>query len=369
MNRLDVRLIVSHLLVAVLGAIATYVIVRQLAPALFDESVRMLGMGGMGGPPQGAGALRQQFADAVEGALLVGALVGALAAALFGTFAAYRLIRPLAMVRAATREMAQGRYAVPVPIPHETELADLATDVNTLGRGLAETEARRVRLLGEVAHEMRTPLTVIDGYVEAMIDGVMPATATELGRVSDEVRRLRRLSDDLSALSRAEEGRLGLELREVDLVALVRAAAERLRPQAEDADLSLVVDAAPEPILVAADPDRISQVVTNLLGNAIRATPPGGELRVGCRRESGAGLVEVADSGEGLDAADLERVFERFYRVPGRRTAEGDTGSGIGLTVARGIMRAHGGSLTAQSPGRGRGATFTARLPLSGHTA
>ncbi len=118
MNRLDVRLIVSHLLVAVLGAIATYVIVRQLAPAIFDESVRMTGMGGMGGPAQGgAGALREQFADAVDSALLVGALVGALAAALFGTFAAYRLIRPLAMVRAATREMAQGRYAVPVPIP------------------------------------------------------------------------------------------------------------------------------------------------------------------------------------------------------------------------------------------------------------
>ena len=202
MNRLDVRLVLSHLLVAVLGAAATYVIVRQLAPALFDESIRMSGMGGMGGGGQSAGTLRQQFADAVQGALLVGALVGAVAAAVFGTFAAYRLVRPLAAVRGATREMAQGRYAVPVPIPNETELAELATDVNTLGRGLAETEARRVRLLGEVAHEMRTPLTVIDGYVEAMIDGVMPATAAELGRVSEEVRRLRRLSDDLSSLSR-----------------------------------------------------------------------------------------------------------------------------------------------------------------------
>ncbi|WP_404388636.1 sensor histidine kinase [Humibacillus xanthopallidus] len=368
MNRLDVRLILSHLLVAVLGAIATYVIVRQLAPAIFDESMRMSGTGGMGGPGQGGvGSLREQFADAVDGALLVGALVGALAAALFGTFAAYRLIRPLATVRAATREMAQGRYAVPVPIPRETELADLATDVNTLGRALAETEERRVRLLGEVAHEMRTPLTVIDGYVEAMIDGVLPATPTELGRVSDEVRRLRRLSDDLSALSRAQEGRLHLVLRDVDLRSLAHTAAERLRPQAEDAGLTLVVDPATDPILVAADPDRISQVVTNLLGNAIRATPPGGELRVTCRRDDGAGLVEVADSGEGLDAADLERVFERFYRVPGRRSSEGDTGSGIGLTVARGIMRAHGGDLVAQSPGRGRGATFTARLPLGSH--
>ncbi|GAA2161300.1 histidine kinase [Humibacillus xanthopallidus] len=365
MNRLDVRLVLSHLLVAVLGAAATFVIVRQLAPALFDESMRMSGMGGMGGG-QGAGTLRQQFADAVQGALLVGALVGAVAAAVFGTFAAYRLVRPLAAVRAATREMAQGRYAVPVPVPHETELAELATDVNTLGRGLAETEARRVRLLGEVAHEMRTPLTVIDGYVEAMIDGVMPPGAAELSRVSDEVRRLRRLSDDLSALSRAEEGRLGLELRQVDLGSITRAAAERLRPQAEDSGLRLVVDTGTSPAGVAADADRISQVVTNMLGNAIRATPPGGELQVRCRAEHADAIVEVTDTGEGLDVADLERVFERFYRVPRRRAVEGDTGSGIGLTVARGIMRAHGGDLTAQSPGRGLGATFTARLPLSG---
>jgi signal transduction histidine kinase len=365
-NRLDVRLVLSHLLVAVLGAAATYVIVRQLAPALFDESIRMSGMGGMGGGGQSAGTLRQQFADAVQGALLVGALVGAVAAAVFGTFAAYRLVRPLAAVRAATREMAQGRYAVPVPIPHETELAELATDVNTLGRGLAETEARRVRLLGEVAHEMRTPLTVIDGYVEAMIDGVMPATAAELGRVSEEVRRLRRLSDDLSSLSRAEEGRLGLVVRDVDLCGVTGAAAERLRPQAEDAGLHLVVDTRAEGVIVAADADRVAQVVTNLLGNAIRATPPGGEISVGCRAEQGVGVVEVADTGEGLDGADLERVFERFYRVPGRRAVEGDTGSGIGLTVARGIMRAHGGDLTARSEGRGRGATFTARMPLGG---
>jgi histidine kinase len=262
--------------------------------------------------------------------------------------------------------MAQGRYAVPVPIPNETELAELATDVNTLGRGLAETEARRVRLLGEVAHEMRTPLTVIDGYVEAMIDGVMPATAAELGRVSEEVRRLRRLSDDLSSLSRAEEGRLGLVVRDVDLCGVTGAAAERLRPQAEDAGLHLVVDTRAEGVIVAADADRVAQVVTNLLGNAIRATPPGGEVSVGCRAEQGVGVVEVADTGEGLDGADLERVFERFYRVPGRRAVEGDTGSGIGLTVARGIMRAHGGDLTARSEGRGRGATFTARMPLGG---
>lgn len=366
MNRLVVRLVVSHVLVAVLGAVATFVIVRQLAPPLFDQTMRMNGAGSMmGGPGAGSGTLREQFSEAVGQALVVGALVGAAAAALFGAFAAYRLIRPLEGVRAATREMARGRYAVPIEAPQETELAELVADVNTLGQGLAEAESRRVRLLGEVGHEMRTPLTVIDGYVEAMIDGVMPATPEQLSRVSDEVRRLRRLSEDLSALSRAEEGRLGLALREMDLRPVVRTAAERLRPQAEDAGLRLLVAIDDDPLPVRADPDRIAQVVTNLVGNAIRATQPGGELRVTCVRADGSAVVEVADTGEGLDPAELEHVFERFYRVPGRRTVEQDTGSGIGLTIARGIIREHGGELTGASPGRGLGATFTARLPLS----
>ena len=140
-------------------------------------------------------------------------MVGVAAATVFGIVAAHRLVRPLRQLGDTTREIAAGHYDVHVARPQEHELALLADDVNTLGRTLAETESRRVRLLGEVAHEMRTPLTVIDGSVEGMIDGVLPAGPERLGLVSDEVRRLRRLSDDLSALSRAEEGRLGLVAR------------------------------------------------------------------------------------------------------------------------------------------------------------
>ncbi|MDP2773369.1 MAG: HAMP domain-containing protein, partial [Nocardioides sp.] len=171
MNRLVVRLIASHAIVAVLGAAATYLIVRQVAPDLFDQSMMNEGNGPMMGQRQGA-TLREQFADAVDQALLVGTLVGGAAAALFGSLAAFGLVRPINRVRAATRVLASGRYAAPVPVPRERELADLVTDVNTLGAALADTETRRVHLIGEVAHEMRTPLTVIDGYVEAMIDGV-----------------------------------------------------------------------------------------------------------------------------------------------------------------------------------------------------
>jgi signal transduction histidine kinase len=363
-NRLVVRLVVSHVMVAVLGAVATFLVVRQLAPALFDQSMHRTPMGAGMGQAQ-AGALRQQFADAVNQALLIGALVGSVAAAAFGALAAYRLVRPLGTMQTAAREIAEGRYDVKVRPPRERELAELAEDVNTLGQALAETEERRVRLLGELAHEMRTPLTVIDGYVEGMIDGVLPTTPGELGQVSDEVRRLRRLSEDLSALSRAEEGRLELAPRPVDLGRVVAAAAERLRPQADDAGIELTVE--PDGRLPAkADPDRIAQLVTNLVGNAVRATAPGGKVTVSCSQDGNFAAVTVADSGEGLDQGDLEHVFERFYRVAGRRGGGHDSGSGIGLTIARGIARAHGGDLRAASPGRGHGATFTARLPLSG---
>jgi len=365
MNRLVVRLIASHAIVAVLGATATYLIVRQLAPNLFDQNMMHAGNGQMMGQPQNGAALRGQFADAVDQALLVGTLVGAAAAALFGSLAAFGLVRPLNRLRTATGEMARGRYAAPVPVPRERELADLVTDVNTLGQALATTEQRRVRLIGEVAHEMRTPLTVIDGYVEAMIDGVMPASAEKLGEVSEEVRRLRRLSENLSALSRAEEGRVDLDLRSGDLDEVIHAAAERLRPQAEDAGLALELVVADRPVVAVVDRDRVAQVVTNLVGNAIRATPGGGRVTVTCRREGDWGVIEVADTGEGLAAEDLDRVFERFYRVPGRRSVGQDAGSGIGLTIARGIVRAHGGELVARSEGPGRGTSFVARLPLA----
>jgi signal transduction histidine kinase len=363
-NRLTVRLVLSHLLVAVLGGAATFVVVRLLTPAIFDRRMGMQGTRPMMG--QGSqGQLRTQVSEAVTQALWVGFLVGVLAAAAVGVFAAGRLVRPLGRLSDTTRQIAAGHYDVHVDRPQEAELAALADDVNTLGAALADTEARRTRLLGEVAHEMRTPLTVIDGYVEGMIDGVLPTTPEDLGKVSDEVRRLRRLSEDLSALSRAEEGRIALAPRVVDLGEVVRAAAERLRPQAEDSGLRLGVEVPSSPLEVEADPDRMAQVVTNLVGNAVRATPRGGAVEVAVSTDGTDRVVTVTDTGEGLVAADLERVFERFYRVGGRRGETGAGGSGIGLTIARGIVRAHGGELTAASRGPGHGSTFTVRLPGS----
>lgn len=369
MNRLSVRLVFSHVLVALIGVVATFGVVRWLAPAMFDETLRrQTGVGGrgpgMGGGPGAAGAgmvLRDQFAAAVTQALLIGAVVGILAAAVFGVFAARRVISSLSAVRSATRQIADGNYAAEVPEPKEAELAELAADVSQLGEALAQTEAHRMRLLGEVAHELRTPLTVIDGYVEGMIDQVLPTTPENLAQITDETRRLRRLGEDLSSLSRAEEGRLGLQLQPTNVGAVVQAAAERLRPQIEDAHVTLLVTPS-APLPVTCDPDRIAQVVTNLVGNALRATPADGTITVSTRTVGQQALIDVTDSGVGLTPDQLPRIFERFYRVNDQRI--GESGSGIGLTISRGIARAHGGELTATSPGLGRGSTFTLSLPL-----
>ncbi|MCA1782944.1 MAG: sensor histidine kinase [Dermatophilaceae bacterium] len=363
MNRLVVRLVLSHLLVAVVGAIATFAIVRNLAPQLFDRELRR----GPGGPGPGRLDLQDQFVAAVDSALAWGVAVGVGAAAVIGALAAYRLTRPLDALGDATRQLATGHYDVDVPRPGTKELDDLAEDVRSLGLSLAETESRRIRLLGEVAHEMRTPLTVVDGYVEGMIDGVLPADDATLSLLSSEMRRLRRLANDLSSLSRAEEGRLAISIRAADLRDIVRQAVERLRPQAEDGDVELTLGIPDHAVPAAVDPDRIAQVVTNVVGNALRATGPHGAVTISLATRGDSAVLSVSDTGEGLDPADLERVFERFYRVPGRRRTEagsGDEGSGIGLTISRRITEAHGGSLEAASAGRGRGSTFTMTLPV-----
>jgi histidine kinase len=357
------RLFTSYAVVIVIGAAVAYVTVRLLAPTLFDHQMTMLGDGqmGMGMAPGGTGgSVQSAFVSALTTALLVGVLASAAAAGLAAAFVTGRLLQPLNAVRAATRRIAAGRYETSVPVPNVPELAALAGDVNTLAAQLASTETRRTRLLGEVAHEMRTPLTALEGYVEGLIDGVFAPEPEILGAAGDELRRLRRLADDLSALSRAEEQRLELHPAETDLAGLTRQAAGRLAPQFDDGHVTLTVH-APGPLPVRADPDRITQVLTNIIGNALAATPAAGTVTVDARAAGQRAQVRVSDTGVGLAAEDLERVFERFYRAPGhpRRSS----GSGIGLTIARNIARAHGGEVTASSPGPGRGATFVLTIP------
>ena len=297
--------------------------------------------------------MRSAFLSALTTALMFGTLASVIAAVLAAVLVTRRLVRPLNAVRTATRLIAAGRYEASVPVPREPELAGIAGDVNTLAARLADTETRRTK--------MRTPLTALEGYVEGLIDGVFAPEPEVLGAASDELRRLRRLADDLSALSRAEERRLELRFADADLADLARRAAGLLAPQFSDGDVTLTV-AGTGPLPVQADSDRVTQVLTNIIGNALAATQAGGSVTVETRVKAPLAQVVVTDTGVGLAEADLERVFERFYRAPGqpRRSA----GSGIGLTIARNIARAHGGDVTAASAGPGGGAAFTLTLPL-----
>lgn len=359
---LPVRLFASYLVVIAVGALAAYLTVWVLTPRLFDHRMGAMSTHGVAGMMRGTGAAQTRSAvvSAVNTALLVAVGVSALVAGAVAAFVTGRLLAPLDAVRAATRRIAAGDYATPVPEPAEPELAALAADVTSLGRTLADTEGRRTRLLGDVAHEMRTPLTALDGYVEALIDGVLPADVEHLQAMAEEIHRLHRLADDLSTLSRAEEDRIELHPVPADLAQLASSACERLRPQYDDAGVQLVVHtdgAVPGHV----DPDRITQVLTNLLGNALVATPAGGVVTVTATSRGTQADVEVSDTGVGLTAEDLERVFERFYRAPG--ATHRSSGSGVGLTISRRLARAHGGELSATSPGPGQGATFVLRLP------
>ena len=368
--RLPLRLFLSYAGVAVVGAVVAYLTVRLLAPRLFDQQVGMMNGAGAGngngmGQGMGVGAATQAgvheaFQSALNTALIVGVLASVAAAVIVAWLVTGRLLRPLDAVRTATTQIAAGRYEVSVPLPSEPELAALAADVNTLAHTLADTETRRTRLLGEVAHELRTPLTALDGYVEGMIDGVFTPSPGIFASLSEELRRLHRLADDLSSLSRTQEQGLELHPVDADLADLASRAAARLAPQFQDAHVALTVNAGTA-LPVWVDPDRITQVLTNLLGNALLATPAGGTVTITARPNSAGTEVVVTDTGVGLSAQDVERVFERFYRAPGQPRRS--TGSGIGLTIARGLARGHGGDVTAASSGPGQGASFTLVLP------
>ncbi len=230
-RRLDVRLFASYALVALVVFAALAVTVRVVAPARFDDDIKTIaGSGGEGDERESHNVL----VDSLDSSLWIALAASLGAAAIVSSLVARRIVRPVREVRDATRRLANGHYDERVTEPGELELAELARDVNRLAVELETTERRRARLVSEVAHEMRTPLTTIEGYVEGMLDGVFEPNEEVLVAVGEEASRLQRLASDLAELSRSEEGAIVLHLRVVDLGDLVATTAERLRPQFDE---------------------------------------------------------------------------------------------------------------------------------------
>jgi signal transduction histidine kinase len=242
-------------------------------------------------------------------------------------------------------------------------MIEVAQAFNEMTVALGESERQRQNMVADVAHELRTPLTVVQGNLRAILDDVYDLDKAEISRLYDETRLLSRLVDDLRELALADAGQLRLNARPTDLVRVIRSTVENLAPAAEAEGLTLSARIPEGLPAVQADPDRVAQVLRNLLVNALRHTPSGGSVTVTAVPSDSAVEIAVADTGEGIAAEDLPRVFERFWRADPARARTGSTG--LGLSVAQSLVEAQGGRIWAEST-PGRGSTFRFTLPLAG---
>ncbi len=362
---LGAKLLLAQMLVVVAGSLTLAVVALAVAPGVFHTHVRMA-LGTI--PSEVARHLDEGLARAMLVALGTGTAVAVVTALVVSLLLARRIADPLGALARAAGQVAAGRYTARVPHPAGSdELAILAAAFNDMAHALTVSEQRRRELLADLAHELRTPLATIDGYLEGVGDGVMPADEQTLQVLQTETARLRRLVDDLNAVSRAEARQLDLHLSrcQPDKLGIAAVQAAQAAYTAKDVTLSARIE--PHLPLVAADADRIGEVLANLLANALRHTPPGGHVEVTATTGPGGHVqIAVTDTGEGIPPELLERVFERFYRVdPSRTHTPTSGGSGIGLTITRAIVRAHGGHIHAESNGPGRGARFVVTLPAA----
>lgn len=355
------RLLLAQALVLGAGAATTWAVATAVGPAIFHTHLRRAQV-----PHTDAEArhVEQAFNSALLLSISVAVVTSVAAALLVSWYFTRRVRGSIAAVSQGASGIAAGRYDARVPDPGlGAEFTTLAASYNQLAERLGATETTRRRLLSNLAHELRTPLTTIDAHVEAIEDGVRQADHDTLGVIRSSTRRIRLLAEDLSALSRAEEGGLPLDVHVVTARSLaeagIAAAAERFR--AADVELTL---AASTDARVQVDTERIGQVLGNLLDNALRHTPAGGRVTVTVERDGAEVTIAVADDGDGIAAEHLDHVFERFYRTDTARDRD-HGGSGIGLSIARALVESLDGSLTAASDGPGAGAMFTLRLPLA----
>lgn len=353
-------LFAAQALVVLTGAVTLGLVAALVGPAIFHNHLRQIS-GHV--DAETTGHVEEAYASASAVSLGV-ALFAALAAALaVSAYLARRVARPVGQLAAAAAEVAADNYGVRVSTPGlGREFDTVAEAFNAMAARLADVEATRRRLLADLGHELRTPVATIEAYVDAAEDGVTVEDEDTWAVLRTQTSRLRRLVEDIAAVSRAEEHRLDLHRQPVAAADLVSAAVAAARPRFAAKGMALHERVAADAGQLEADTERIGQVLSNLLDNALRHTPPGGDVAVAAERGPTGVRFTVRDTGEGIDAAHLPHVFERFYRVDAARD-RGHGGSGIGLAVVRAIVAEHGGRVAAESDGIGAGATFTVILP------
>jgi histidine kinase len=310
------------------------------------------------------------FRAAVNEALTIAALAAVVAAVVVSIFVSRQVVTPIREMMIASQYIAAGHYDERVTVPGDLskdeldELSQLALSFNQMAEKLEQVETMRRQLIGDVSHELRTPLTAIKGSMEGLIDGILPENDETYMGIYREADRLQRLVDDLQELSRVEAGAYDLDIHPVDVQSLAKEVVNRLERQFQEKDVKLeylVPDDLPH---ILADKDRIGQVLLNLVGNALQYTPSGGTVQISVAQFDDQIQIAVIDDGIGIPAEHLENLFTRFFRVDKSRSRVGG-GSGIGLTIAKYLVEAHGGKIWVESAGSGLGSTVTFSLPIN----
>jgi signal transduction histidine kinase len=357
---MSAKLLAGQLLVVLAGAGTLLLVALSIGPGIFRHHIREA-LGYV--PPDVARHLDIAFSDATLVSLAVAVGAAVLTALALSSVVSIRVVRPVRMLAEAAQQIARGSHSTRVPVRGSDELAELARSFNDMATSLQRADQIRRKLLTDVAHELRNPLATVESYLEAVTDGVLPANEENWSVIRAETSRLNRLVDDLQKVSRAEAHELDLHPAPTSPAALVDDAIKAAAPAYAAKGVALGADHQPDPPNIDVDRQRIAEALSNLLANALRHTPAGGNVCVVTRTHGQLVEIAITDSGEGIAPEHLDRIFERFYRVdPARSRARG--GTGIGLAIVRAIVEAHDGKITAESEGTDHGATFTIRLPV-----
>ena len=368
-EHLGAKLFLANLVVILVGIGILAITIQVTIPAAFNRHMAGMMTNGVGmgqGQGQGLGkTLFENFRASMFESLGYAVTASVIAALLVSFFISRRIVAPVRTLTNASQHIAEGHYAERVQVNGSDEIAQLAARFNKMTTQLEQVESMRRQLIGDVTHELRTPLTSIKGYMEGLIDGVMPSTPETFDQIHHEADRLSRLVDDLQELSRVEAKAYPLDFRSLTVPNLVQTTLKRLSPQATAKRIRLRSSLPADLPHILADEDRITQVLVNLVANAIQYTPEDGEVTISAARHENEIYISVKDTGIGIPPEYLANLFTRFYRVDKSRSRNAGGGSGIGLTIAKHLVEAHGGRIWAESTGEGQGSTFSFSLKTS----
>jgi signal transduction histidine kinase len=373
-RHLGAKLFLSYLIIILVGVAVMASTAELVVPTAFDRHLAVMSAmmsNRMGGSQaQLDQSLFVNFRAAVTEALGSATLAATLLAIIASIFISRQVVAPVQAMTNASQRISEGNYSERVQVAgdivtnEQDELGQLAIRFNQMAARLEQTEALRRQLIGDVTHELRTPLTTIKGYMEGLMDGVLPSNDETYMQIYQEADRLQRLVNDLQELSRVEAGAYELHPKTTSVKALIDLTIDRLGRQFQEKGVAINVQAPPDLPSIRVDEDRIGQVLLNLIGNALQYTPPGGSVSIVATARLKEMRIAITDTGIGIPPEHLPHVFTRFYRVDKSRSRQ-IGGSGIGLTIAKHLVEAHGGRIWAESAGVGKGSTFTFTLPVS----